>query len=591
MRLSFLVELRRRNIFRVAATYLVATWLIVQVVSVIDAPLNLPDWFDTVVVVLLAIGFPIAIVFAWAFELTPDGIRTTKPSSKDDSKPTNSLDYALIVALLVVAGAFLWDRFDTADSAVPAAAAPLPLDKSIAVLPFADLSPDGDQEYFGDGIAEELLNELTRLDGLIVAGRAASFAFKGRTPDIRTIGETLNVNLILSGSVRKDVNTIRVTAQLINAADGYQFWSQTYDRDLEDIFAIQDDIAASIAGVLGVTLGVGDVNSFSGAGTDSFEAYEAYLQANAISIQSEERVRAFERAVALDPDYAAALSALGLSIASTMWQNPPERAPEILERANPYLRRAIEVSPDSAFAHSLRAAVTSNFAWGESEYHTQQALAISRTGRYLHSYGNRLMRSGRSSFAIRMYSEADSANRDPRPVTNLRLNAYLALERYAEAREQAAELRDRRSFDYLLALNERDDEAIEAAIAALPRTSPRVTEIGTPLLPIMESRDEAVALLRSVFAETDNMWPSKYHDIALLAAYFGEPEFALEVFSNELRFTTSRYGALWYPVMREVRQLPQFKQLMVDVNLLEYWREYGWPDHCRATGSDDFECF
>jgi TolB-like protein len=593
--LSFLGELRRRNVFRVAATYVVASWLIIQVVSSVDAPLNLPDWFDTVVVIFLAIGFPIAILLAWAFEMTPDGIRAARPGSSGDNQlASNKLDYALIGALMIVAVTTSWNQFGLPIVRSDSSPASISNDKSIAVLPFADMSPDGDQEYFADGIAEELLNELTNLDGLRVAGRTSSFSFKGKDDDIRSIGEALNVSLILEGSVRKDGDRVRITAQVIDAASGYHHWSETYDRNLTDIFAIQDEIAAAIAGVLGVRLGVGDINSFDGAGTDSVEAYEAYLQAKQIPYMQLDRIRPLERAVQLDPDYAAALAALGLTIASTMWISQPEEAPEILDRAIPILLRAVELRPDSAYAYSLLA--TANYArldWIQSEEYHETALAISRNGTALSNYGNMLMRAGRSETAIQVYGDAATVEKYPAEISSNFLNAYLSLGRYAEVADIASQISNDAliEFNYLIALNEKDPAAIKAAISAFPRNAVSVSVLDDPLLPIFDSPEEALVLLNSVYADTKIVWPSKYHDIALLAAYFGDPEFSLQVFSIEARLTTIRLGALWYPVMSEVRRLPEFKHLMSEINLLKYWRAYGWSSHCRPLGEDDFECF
>ena len=216
--MSFLTELRRRNVVRVAATYVIASWVIIQVVTSVSAPLNLPDWFDAVVIVLLIIGFPVAVLVAWAFELTPDGIKVT-PSAKGASAPPrwHLLDTALVMALFAVAAAMVSSQITPGTEPVTREVT-VPADKSVAVLPFADMSPDGDQGYFADGIAEELLNELTGLDGLRVASRSASFAYRDTTIDLQSIAEALNVSTVLEGSVRKDGNRIRVTAQLSRGA-------------------------------------------------------------------------------------------------------------------------------------------------------------------------------------------------------------------------------------------------------------------------------------------------------------------------------------------------------------------------------------
>ena len=504
------------------------------------------------------------------------------------------VDYFLIVALLVVAGSVVWSQLGGQVDSNPATADISTVDKSIAVLPFVDMSPGGDQEYFGDGIAEELLNQLANLEGLRVAGRTSSFAYKGRNEDLRTIGEALDVSLILEGSVRKDGSRIRITAQLINALDGYHFWSETYDRDLTDIFAIQDEIAETVAGILGVRLGVGDVNAFRGAGTDSVEAYEAFLQATMYSTTADERIRQLERVVQMDPDYAAALADLGLRIVATMWNNPPEKAPELLDRGIPILLRAVEVQPESAYAYTLLAAA--NYArldWIESEEYHRRSLEIDRTGRGLANHGHMLMRAGRTESAMRLYDSATSADKFPWRATRLTLNAYLSLERYAEFSEYLSTFSPsvQQNLEFLLAVNREDSSELRAAISKLPQSSPFMIEMGTDLLPLLDDPDQALALLRSVFENSAVTWPAKYHDIALLAAFFGDPELALEVFSIEARLTTIRMGMLWYPVMRDARKLPDFKTLVTDINLVDYWRAYGWSSHCRPLQDGDFECY
>ena len=593
--MSFLSELRRRKVFRVAATYAVASWLIIQVVSAVASPLNLPEWFETVVVVSLAIGFPIAILFAWAFEMTPDGIRaTTASDGTTNHSEGRTLDYALLGALIVVAGVTISGQLNLPTVEIDPVAEEVPLEKSIAVLPFVDMSPDGDQEYFGDGIAEELLNELTSLDGLRVAGRTSSFSFKNSDDDLRTIGEALNVSLILEGSVRKDGDRLRITAQLINVADGYHHWSETYDRDLVDIFAIQDEIAEAVAGVLGVRLGVGNVNSFRGAGTENVKAYEVYLQATKNASGLDERIRLLERAVELDPDYAAALAALGISFATTMWSNPPEEAPAILDRAIPVLLRAIERGPDSAYAYQLLATV--NYArmdWVQSEQYYEKSSAIARDGGALSNHGNMLMRSGRSEAALQKYDAAAAAEDHPVAKNSLQMNAFLSMEDFTEARNIAAEYPDSAAYrlNYLIALNEGEPTALQTALRSSPHPFSFPAALSAELSSIFESPEEVLLVLKSVFADEDSVWPSKYHDIALLAAYFGDYEFSLEVFSFEARLTTIRFGALWYPVMSGVRQLPGFKDLVTELNLVEYWRAYGWSSHCQPLGTEDFECY
>ncbi|MDP5054835.1 MAG: adenylyl cyclase, partial [Congregibacter sp.] len=295
--MSFLGELKRRNVFRVAGVYVVVSWVIVQVAATLEEAISLPAWFDAVAVSFLAIAFPIVLVFAWAFELTPDGIQRTVSVSLEDSiteQTASKLDMVLILALLVFAVAMVLPRFlpqaeisaaepvvsaSLKDEALVAAATPPVKDASIAVLPFSDLSPDGNQEYFADGISEELLNVLAQVDGLKVAGRTSSFAFKGRNEDLREIGQVLNVAHILEGSVRSQGDKVRVTAQLIQVSDGFHLWSQTYDRNLSDIFAVQDDIAQQILVAMTDELMSDKALSIAPAARTDISAFNLFLEA------------------------------------------------------------------------------------------------------------------------------------------------------------------------------------------------------------------------------------------------------------------------------------------------------------------------
>lgn len=592
--LSFLMELRRRKVFRVAATYVVASWVIIQVVTAVSEPLGFPNWFEAGVIVLLVIGFPVAILLAWAFELTPDGIRATPSEGTLAAPEWRILDTALVIGLVAVAASVLWTQLSS-DKDGAGSSATSSAEKSVAVLPFVDLSPTGDQAYFADGIAEELLNELTRLEGLRVASRSSSFAYRDKAMDLRSIGEELNVSTVLEGSVRKDGDRIRVTAQLISAADGYHLWSETFERELEDIFAIQAEIASAVGGALGVRLGVGKVNAFLGAGTTNVEAYETYLRGMSTPIHTStaERIRLFERAVELDQEYAAAWAALGLSVASTMWISPVEEAPQILDRAIPILNRAIELEPDSSYSYTLLATVNyATFDWTSSEQLYSKAMEIETNGLVLGHYSNMLMRSGRSSESLRYAQLSASAGRYSWSPA-VRFNSALALGQFERVRESGAwvigsapELSD-----LWLALNTEDLDSARDALAALPANHVAAAKLFRPVLGENNSPERALAILRSVYADSNAVWPAKHHDVALLAAFLGDPEFALEAIAHEARLTTIRHGSLWYPVMAEARKLPGFKQLVTDVNLVEYWRNYGWSDHCRPVSADDFECF
>ncbi len=285
--MSFFAELKRRNVFRVGIAYLVVAWLVLQVADVVLNNVDAPGWIFTVIVLLLGIGLPFAILFAWAFEMTPEGLKREHEVDRSQSitrQTGRKLDFTIIALLVLVVVYLLADKFVLSpDSTAPSRTAEMGLAepdavvetqaKSIAVLPFANMSGDADNEYFSDGISEEILNALAKVKELKVAGRTSSFAFKGRSEDLRTIGDTLGVNHILEGSVRKAENTVRITAQLIQVEDGFHLWSETYDRELTNIFAIQDEISAAILSALKAELIGEEQIASTRTGTESYEKY------------------------------------------------------------------------------------------------------------------------------------------------------------------------------------------------------------------------------------------------------------------------------------------------------------------------------
>jgi TolB-like protein/Tfp pilus assembly protein PilF len=313
-----LSEFKRRNIFRVAGVYAVAGWLLAQLASVLESSLNMPGWFDTVVVSLLLICFPVAMILAWAFEMTPEGFKKTQSLNSGDENTQatgRKLDYVLIGGLALVGLLIIADRAMPKVTVTPNAPVITAIDtftgQSIAVLPFEDFSPNKDQEYFADGIAEELLNVLARVEGLRVTSRTSAFSYKGREASIAEIGKALNVAHILEGSVRKAGDTLRITAQLIDTASDEHMWSETYDRPLtaENVFEIQDEISKAIVLELNGRLDLLPETSIRA--TQSTEALEAYLKGKeAVGPRSVEGIETgiteLIRAVTLDPAFAVA---------------------------------------------------------------------------------------------------------------------------------------------------------------------------------------------------------------------------------------------------------------------------------------------
>ncbi|HUO81978.1 MAG TPA: adenylyl cyclase, partial [Gammaproteobacteria bacterium] len=287
--MSFFAELKRRNIFRVGAAYLVVAWLLMQVTAMLVPALHLPDWIVTAVAFFLIIGLPLVLIFAWAYELTPEGLKRkaeVEPAESIARLTGRKLDFLIIGALVLALGYFTYDKFvldpqrdgalveSTTRAFEKRSAVTADAQKSIAVLPFDNMSADAEQAYFADGLAEELLNLLASIPELRVAARTSSFSFKGQQVDIRTIAEKLNVEHILEGSVRKAGDTLRITAQLIEADSGYHLWSRLFDRKLEDVFAIQEEIAFAVVNALKISL-LGEVPKVEEIDP---EAYALYLQ-------------------------------------------------------------------------------------------------------------------------------------------------------------------------------------------------------------------------------------------------------------------------------------------------------------------------
>jgi TolB-like protein/Flp pilus assembly protein TadD len=412
-------QLKQRNVFRVAILYLAVCWLILDPVHVVFHMLEVPAWANRLVVVLMAIGLPAAVIFAWVYEITPEGLRPTigVPHRQSIRKLTGRrLDRMIIAVLAVALAYFVIDKFwmskrlAATQRAVPAAqdtpphtmpapdreAGFTPPPHSIAVLPFVNMSGDKEQEYFSDGLSEELLNSLSRINELQVAARTSSFYFKGEHADLSTIAHKLKVASVLEGSVRRSGHTIRITAQLNNAVTGFHLWSQTYDRDLSDVLALQTEIANAVAGALKVTL-LGDVDArIEVGGTRNPAAFDAYLRASQAyrTYQDKKDLQAaiagFAEAIRLDPDYALAYADRSLALAPFARQYA--KGPGIgdyLNSAQADARKAIALAPALAEGHL---ALATFFEWSleftraSQEY--DRALALEPgNARLLDEYG------------------------------------------------------------------------------------------------------------------------------------------------------------------------------------------------------------
>jgi TolB-like protein len=375
IKFKFLEQLKRRNVVRVAILYVVVCYLTLEPFGVLVHVLALPEWIGRTVVLLMVIGFPAALIFAWVYEITPEGLKPTievEPSRSIRKQTGQRLNRAIIVTLSLALAYFVVDKFwlskritterpaatvTTAAPASPAPAAPAISERSVAVLPFVDMSEKKDQEYFSDGLSEELIDMLTKIPDLRVPARTSSFYFKGKSEDIPTIARRLMVAHVLEGSVRKSGMTLRITAQLVRADNGYHLWSQTYDRKLDDIFKVQDEIAGAVVSALKVSLG--DSSTLKVTTPKNTEAYTLYLQGRAIyriagnKAQYDSAVEYMRKAIKADPTFAEAWAWLARGLAYEAGLNYV-RADAVAAEMRRATERALALDPNLSDAHRAK---------------------------------------------------------------------------------------------------------------------------------------------------------------------------------------------------------------------------------------------
>src|SRR5438067_3697294 len=282
----FFGELKRRNVYKVGVAYAIVAWLLMQVASQIFPFFEIPNWVVRLVILLLVIGFPIALIIAWAFEVTSEGIKRTETADAAGLRSHGGAwIYVVLIGAALSVGLFFVGRYTAGNATrqVSEVTTAIP-EKSIAVLPLINESGDPKDEYFSDGLSEELIAALGQIRDLKVIGRSSSFRFKDRKEEPKTIGEKLGVSTLLEGTVRKQGDKVRIVAELVNAADGTELWSRIFDRELKDIFAVQAEIAAAVAESLKVTL-LGSEEKATQMATDSVEAHNAYLQGHFYSVR------------------------------------------------------------------------------------------------------------------------------------------------------------------------------------------------------------------------------------------------------------------------------------------------------------------
>ena len=385
---NFFAELKRRNVYKVAVAYAVVGWLLVQVTTQVFPIFEIPNWALRLIVLAIIIGFPIALVMAWAFELTPEGIKRTEDVDLAQVRTkAHAWIYIVVVGAVVSISLFFIGRYTVGNKTTPrlsetAIGSSIP-QKSIAVLPLLNESGDPRDEYFSDGLSEELIAALGQIRDLKVIGRSSSFRFKDRKEEPKTIGEKLGVSTLLEGTVRKQGDKVRIVAELINAADGTELWSRIFDRELKDIFAVQAEIAKAVAASLELTLlGIKDAVA-TNASTKSVEAHNAYLQGHFYFARRNvedyrKAITFFDQATRLDPDYA-----LAYAERSEAWtfigDLNTEQKKDAWAAAKRDAEKAVAVGPNLAEAHAalgwVRFFVEWKFAEGLAELRRAKELA------------------------------------------------------------------------------------------------------------------------------------------------------------------------------------------------------------------------
>jgi len=580
---NFFAELKRRHVYRVGAAYAVIAWLLLQLFNNVAPILESPAWVGRVLLLFLVTGFPIALLLAWTFEATLAGIKRDMPASTGVAikTPTTTLDYVLAGALILMIGLVSYEQLRTQPGSPETAAGTI----SLAVLPFANLSGDASQEFFSDGMTEEITAALAKIPTLQVVARTSAFEFKGLNRNVQEISRTLHAGYIIEGSVRKAGDRLRITAQLIRADTGAHLWTENYDRQLTDVFAVQEDIAEAIASALRAPLGLKQGESLVANRTSDLDSYQEYLRARALyrARKLDDATNVLETLVARDPNYAPAWGLL----AETYVLRPADRP----ERAEKVAREAIRLDARNAVAFGALGDFDSTYGrWAAGEDSFRKALALDPyepdvlnrfsarlavSGRikealslmaklrtiepYVPTYNSNTARfmvgAGESKAAITLLEKSPADELNLRTITLAR--AYAAVGRYGEAA------------DTILQVQPRDAEArlqLEDA-ARILRTAPAKP----PAPEVLPAFDLSLNFVYVYVGALDRVLDSP--ERSLQDHLFGP---ALDV--------------LWQPEAASVRKTERFKKFVRNAGLVDYWRAKGWADACHPVGADDFAC-
>jgi len=614
--MSFLKELKRRNVFKVGVAYLVACWLALQIADLVLENIHAPDWVMQVFMLGMAIGFPFALIVAWAFEVTPEGVKLHKNVDPEKSilrHTGHQLNRGIIVILSMAIVLLLTDKFrdELLDAAEPGgdkteqsseSTGELQADvdtTSIAVLPFRDMSATQDQAYFGEGIAEELLNALVKIKGLDVASRTSSFSLAGENLDTRAIATKLGVNHILEGSVRTSGQKVRVTAQLIDADRDVHLWSETYDGSLDDIFKIQDEITGKIAAELKVQLVGNDQPTSTKLLTENAQAYQLYLQGrhlwrqrNGASIR--DAIELFKQAVQLDPGFARAWSNLAIAYVNLPNYDPSYDANQGMELGLDAAEHALNLAPRSSEALLIKANYM-DFHCDKAEAARLYKQAISYNPEdptAHHWYASFLEQAGRSSLALEHIQIARALDPLISAVMAVEGLIYQDMGDYSRANElfrKAASLGFGDS-SFWLGMNYIYAGEIEKGKAlieeSLPGVGPDMTTTRRLFLQALTDPSKRAAFENHIgVADKSNLYLVILNTNLLSIL---DPPHVFEYLAD-MECPSQGWG-VWAPRFREQRGTPEFFELMQRAGNVDYWREFGWPDDCASLDQALAEC-
>jgi len=611
--MSLFNELKRRNVFKVAVAYTIAAWLLLQVVDLVLENINSPDWVMQVFMLAMAVGLPIAIIIAWAFEMTPEGIKLERDVDRDQSitpATGRKLNQGIVMILSVLVVFLLTDKFrqktstDPTDKTTTTEKTPLETEqavlektgKSIAVLPFRDMSAAQDQAYFGEGIAEELLNALVKLEGLHVASRTSAFSLANENMDIPSIAERLGVSTILEGSIRTSDQQVRVTAQLIDVNEDVHLWSETYNGTLDDIFKIQDEITAKIIEAMRIQLGSEAVSTTSTALTDNPEAYQLYLRARHFwrlrNVESlHKSIRLFKQALELDPGFHRAWSNLAIAYANIpsydgeadedAYYDLAQNAANQALRINPANSEALTVKADNAYLICNKT---------ESIRLLEKAIAFNPNDPTAHHwYALYLSSTGNLGQAL---EEIQTASRiDPLISAVIATEAHIlrAIGDYQKSEAlyiSAASLGYEGGSLYASTLT----RAINGDFSGLENLNSSERAQYKTLHQLFTDAIQNPAktpALEQYISRQPKLGYFATSDYTELLAALGSP-FVMEFLEGDQCVDIP--SLIWGEPFKEARGTPEFFHLMERQGSVDFWREFGWPDDCASLDQTLAEC-